>query len=191
MERETPAINALCEALINGLKHHFSFLLESKIHQSATALDPRIKLTFTDNANPSKFFLFSSTIVKQHITSFLPSQQALASITPTPPVTDGNNGAKRRRLLDYSFTCLSEHSRSSANVELNTYLENPVIQADPVLFWSLRPETTLSTLAFQLMSIPCSSAPVERLFSKAGILLQQRRTRLKSTNLEQLLFSNS
>ena len=32
MERETPAINALCETFLNGLQRHFSHLLESKIH---------------------------------------------------------------------------------------------------------------------------------------------------------------
>ena len=46
MERETPAINGLCETLLNGLQRQFSHLLESKIHQSATALDPRIKTYF-------------------------------------------------------------------------------------------------------------------------------------------------
>ena len=40
----------------------------------------------------------------------------------------------------------------------------------------------------ELFSVPSSSAPVEHLFSKAGILLSQRRTRIRSDHLEQLLF---
>ena len=95
MERETPAINGLCEILLNGLQRHFSHLLECKIHQSATALDPHIKLTFADNDNPRKFFIFSSTIVKQHIQSFLisPSSEPVP-ITPVPAAVEDNNGAK-------------------------------------------------------------------------------------------------
>ena len=56
IDREVAAVNALCEALLNGLQHHFSHLLDSKIHLSATALDPCIKLTFTDNTDAKKFF---------------------------------------------------------------------------------------------------------------------------------------
>ena len=96
MERETPAINALCKTLLNGLQHHFSHLLESKIHQSATALDPCIKLTFTYNDNPRKFSIFSSTVVKQHIQSLLPSP--LSEPVPIIPIfvaVADNNGAKR------------------------------------------------------------------------------------------------
>lgn len=104
MERETPAINALCETLLNGLQHHFSHLLESKIHQSATALDPCIKLTFTDNDNFRKFFIFSSTVVKQHIQSFLPSPSSKpVPITPVPAAVAVNNGAKRQRLSQFSI----------------------------------------------------------------------------------------
>ena len=44
------------------------------------------------------------------------------------------------------------------------------------------------TLALQLFSTPSNSAPIERLFSKAGFVLNQRRTRLNSLQLEQLLF---
>ena len=48
-------------------------------------------------------------------------------------------------------------------------------------------ESPLKKLALELFSIPSSSAPVERLFSKAGIILNQRRTRLSSSSIEELL----
>ena len=85
----------------------------------------------------------------------------------------------------------SENSRSpgnQANVELNTYLDSPTVNTDPISFWSERTETSLSTLAFQLLSVLSSYAPVEHLFSKAGILLSHWQTRLNSIHLEQLLF---
>ena len=132
---------------------------------------------------------FHQLYVKQHIQSFLSSPLS----EPVPAAVADNNGAKRRRLLDYIFNSQSqsENSRSpgnQANVELNTYLDSPTVIIDPVSFWSESPETSLSTLAFQLLSVPSSSAPVERLFSKPGIFLSQRRTRLSSIRLEQLLF---
>ena len=96
MVRATPAINALCESLLNGLQQHFSYLLDSSIHQSATALDPRIKLTFTDNTNPKNFLVFSSTFVKQHIKSLLLISEPLPVTTVSAVANDlSANGAKR------------------------------------------------------------------------------------------------
>ena len=40
VNRENAAINAMCEALRNSLERRFSYLLQSAIHQAATALDP-------------------------------------------------------------------------------------------------------------------------------------------------------
>ena len=74
------------------------------------------------------------------------------------------------------------------DIELQTYFDSPVLKTEPITIWSSRNVTELSTLALQLLSVPCSSASVERLFSKAGLVLNQRRTRLQSSNLEQYSF---
>ena len=81
-ERSTPAINALCEHLLHGLQQRFSYLLDSSVHQAATALDPQIKLTFTDNSSPSKYFIFSSTTVKEKIMSLLPQSVSISCQSP-------------------------------------------------------------------------------------------------------------
>ena len=44
--RENAFVNALCERLLNSLEGRFGYLLDSAIHKAATALDPRIKLSF-------------------------------------------------------------------------------------------------------------------------------------------------
>ena len=54
--REHPAINAMCERLLSSLQRWFSFLLNSEIYLAATALDPHMKLSFTDNQNEENFF---------------------------------------------------------------------------------------------------------------------------------------
>ena len=40
------------------------------------------------------------------------------------------------------------------------------------------------------LSIPATSIPSERLFSKAGQLLSERRSRLKPKNVDKILFLN-
>ena len=190
-ERSTPAINALCERLLHGLQQRFSYLLDSSVHQAATALDPQIKLTFTDNSS-SKYFIFLSTTVKEKIMSLLPQSVSISCQSPASFSDNQANPLKRKSLLDHSSSSTSTYtsqgnSLSKINIELRGYLDSPCLQIKPIDFWSQRTDSPLKTLALQLLSVLSSSAPVQRLFSKAGVILNQRKTRLSSNRLEQLL----
>ena len=62
-DRTNPAVNGLSERLLTSLRECFQFLLHSEVYQAAAALDPRVKLTFTDTDNlvSEKVFVFSSS----------------------------------------------------------------------------------------------------------------------------------
>ncbi|XP_011410351.1 PREDICTED: zinc finger BED domain-containing protein 4-like [Amphimedon queenslandica] len=195
--RDNTAINALCEALKNSLEKHFRYLLDSAVHQASTALDPRIKLTFTNSHTEGKFFKFYPTTVKDKIKELLPQTDSIAPPTTEAVSTPTTNDIpldleaqpqKKKRLLDFSSVVVHGSSTNENDVELQVYFDHPTLDMKPLTFWCERKVTSLSTLALQLHSVPSSSAPVERLFSKAGIVLSQRRTRLKNEQLEQLLF---
>ena len=57
INKDTASINALCECLLNSLEGWFSYLHQSSVHLAATALDPRINLSFTDSSKIGKKFL--------------------------------------------------------------------------------------------------------------------------------------
>lgn len=186
IEQTTPPTNALIQCLLNSLQSRFSYLLDSSIHQAATALDPNIKLKFTDKTCPGKHYVYSSSLVKDKIKSLLPVR-AQQVMSPSPSLIPSE---KRRRLMDYCSTASQSHSQealSSLDVQLQEYFDTPTVNVKPTVFWLGRNDSPLKTLALELLSVPSSSAPVERLFSKAGIILNQRRTRLSSKNLEELL----
>ena len=130
--------------------------------------------------------------MKKNIQELLPGSTIHSGSTLGRITNSRENAApqppKKKKLLD--FTCLlpTNSSVNEIDIELQTYFDSPVLKKEPITFWSSRNVTELSTLALQLLSVPCSSASVERLFSKAGLVLNQRRTRLQSSNLEQLLF---
>ena len=177
VNRENAAINAMCEALRNSLERSFSYLLQSVIHRAATALDRQVKLAFTKNTTDGKFFIFQSTTVKKNIQELLPESTIHSGSTLGPITNSRENAApqppKKKKLLDFSSFVPTNSSVNEINIELQTYFDSPVLKTEPITFWS---STELSTLALQLLSVPCISASVERLCSKAGFVLIQRRT---------------
>ena len=104
-------------------------------------------------------------------------QSRNSSTTHTSGTQQSQPAPKKTRLLDVD-----------CETELQTYFDQQRLDVDPLHFWCQRKQSALSVVALQLLSVPCSSAPVERLFSKAGIILSQRRSRIASTKLEKLVF---
>lgn len=76
--------------------------------------------------------------------------------------------------------------------ELRYYLNQPVIKIDdcPIKFWD-QPNSLLSKLAKNLLSIIAPYVPSERLFLNAGRIMNEARNRLTGEHLQQLLFLGS
>ena len=127
--------------------------------------------------------------MKKNIQELLPGSMIHSGSTLGPITNSRENAApqlpKKNKLLDFSSLLPTNSSVNEIDIELQTYFDSPVLKTEPITFWSSRNVTELSTLALQ---VPCSSASVGHLFSKAGLVLNQSRTRLQSSNLEQLLF---
>ena len=77
---------------------------------------------------------------------------------------------------------------------LSRYLKDKVLPRteDPLEYWVLQKAAYphLFTVAMQYLCTPASSVPCERIFSKAGEIVSQRRNRLKPSTIEQILFLN-
>lgn len=84
---------------------------------------------------------------------------------------------------------------SRALVEIQRYMEEDTLQrkADPLNWWknysALFP--CLSKLAKEKLCALGTSVPCERLFSKAGLIISDRRNRLSENKTKFLLFLNS
>jgi len=62
-----------------------------------------------------------------------------------------------------------------------------------LVFWSKNKDRypQLHVLAVKLLSVPASSAPVERIFSRGGLILRPHRARLGSKMVSSLIFLKS
>jgi hypothetical protein len=78
--------------------------------------------------------------------------------------------------------------------ELSAYLAQPLASgnADPLTFWKMSVVTypILSAISRRILSIPATSVPCERLFSTAGVVVNDLRSSLSPDSVNMLLFLN-
>lgn len=82
----------------------------------------------------------------------------------------------------------------SKTPELDAYEDKNVLlrHQDPLSWWKANELTLpeLSRLAKKYLACPATSTPSERLFSKAGQLICQRRANISDKNINRVLFVN-
>ena len=82
--------------------------------------------------------------------------------------------------------------RRDSGIELDKYLSANITineNEDPLQFWTSNTTyRSLSLAAQAILVVPASSAPVERVFSRAGEATTGKRNRLTDANLEHEVF---
>ena len=76
---------------------------------------------------------------------------------------------------------------TSEDAEVEAYFSSTETldeEENPMLYWIGKNYKSLSLLALDILVIPASSAPVERVFSTAGECTSTKRNRLLASNLE-------
>ncbi|XP_037875893.1 E3 SUMO-protein ligase ZBED1 [Bombyx mori] len=85
-----------------------------------------------------------------------------------------------------------ENPVAAGIVEFDKYMLEPLIKRheNPLKWWKDRKAVYPRLYSFMLkrLNIVATSVPCERVFSKAGLTLNERRTRLKTKKLSQLMF---
>lgn len=98
--------------------------------------------------------------------------------------------------FDTQILAAQQHRTTGTNalIEMRDYMEEKPVprDQDPLLWWKSHEQAfpSLSRLAAKYLGITASSVPSERIFSKAGELVSQRRNRLKGDHVNILLFLN-
>ncbi len=101
---------------------------------------------------------------------------------------------KHQRLLSCYKAFKMQHNTmkdSSITAQISKYLDNMNdYDCDALTFWSKNQEhfPNLHIVALKVLSVPASSAPVERVFSRGGILMRPHRAWLGHKMLQFLVF---
>ena len=95
------------------------------------------------------------------------------------------------QFLDSNLAKKRKIEKSEVDVELERYINTSSSEKCVLTFWKKASDLKLlQILARKILCIPASSATSERLFSTSGKVLNERRTRLKSENLDKIIFLN-
>lgn len=115
-----------------------------------------------------------------------------AGASPSPPAPKDGIWTE----FDTQILASQQHrtAGTDAVIEMRRYSEEKTIprDADPLLWLKMNEPTfpSLSKIAKKQLGVIATSVPPERIFSKAGQLVTQRRSAIKGKNVNMLLFLN-
>nr|XP_022910708.1 zinc finger BED domain-containing protein 1-like [Onthophagus taurus] len=183
------------------LLRRLGYVESSKICAKATLLDPRLKiLAFDKVINGNQALKWITQEVEDLIVTIT---QHLETPNSEIPCTQGraDSSENQASLLweHFDIKAKQEFSAStpthSAEAQIKQYLDLPLVdrKLNPLDFWESKKEMfpELYKLANKYLCVPATSVPSERVFSKAGELTKDRRSRLSSNMINEIMFLNS
>jgi len=100
------------------------------------------------------------------------------------------------KIFDEQYeTCQTSINPTAAGIiELERYLQEPLINRfeDPLKLWTVHKALypRLFIMIRKRLCVTATSVPCERLFSKAGMVITEKRSRMLATKSSQVLFLN-
>ena len=184
---------ALKEILKSELLRKFSHAEQHYTMAVSTLLNPRFKkLAFADTSAVNNAVRRLTAEVQTLITNkFIASTSNNEEAAETEVEKDTLWAS-----FDTKVAQATSHrtDATDAFLEIKRYFETKVIErkSDPLLWWRSNGGQFphVMEVAQKYLAIPGSSVPSERLFSKAGELVSQRRSCLKPKTIDMILFLN-
>lgn len=198
----TIEIIQLTDDLKSGLETRFREIESDVLVSEATLLDPRFK---------KKGFKFQHNYERalERIKNRLIGMrtQSASRVNQAPPVqsVQESQPSPSTAMLCVTASIWAEFDEEIANLvpdnptaagirELDRYLQEDYLKRtnDPLQWWESRKTTypLLYDIVKKRLCLAATSVPCERIFSKAGQILIEKRSRLTSSKVTQLLFLN-
>ena len=182
MKKITAPIKKLfpvAQEIESKIREYYNRAYKKEPYAFANVLDPRIKFSWlTGNPDLKKF--------KQNFSENA-SRYSKYVAEADNVIEDNSQSADDEDLLSNIF---KRKKISDFHCELKEDLKNR--GEDPMLNWKLKQDSypSLATMAKKYLSIPATSTPAERVFSKGRLLISHTRNRLSSDRIQALLCLN-
>lgn len=195
----TEQLHVSIDKRFSGIIHRLNLMnveinepFNDPIYFMTTLLDPSFKFYWLrglnlsiNNENRLKQNMIQMIIDEISQDSSLTSPQARSEAISVPLMIS----KRKKKLFVYDESDESANGKLTLDpvTELESYLNDP-IRTEFSHYWSTSRLTTLKTLMKRIFSVQASSAPIERVFSQAGLILSSRRTNMNEQLFKDLLF---
>ena len=188
-------LTSLDSSVLKQLKHSVMTNLDMRmsidnLHKIAVILDPNFKkMKFLPHSERNE--------IKHQILLMMMEAGKEIKSKQDHENKDQSSNSKKQFLSHDIFkdfmddSDLSDEDDKSIECQLNSYINEKIknLPVDICEYWNNQTSyPTLKKLAQQILSIPASSAASERIFSSAGKIFSENRTRLSPEHLDALIF---
>lgn len=118
------------------------------------------------------------------------------TLNPTRSESASSSSSLLWKKFDEQYETLSTSITPTAAgiIELDRYLQEPLINRceDPLKWWAIHKGLypRLFIMVKKRLCVTATSVPCERLFSKAGMVITEKRSRMLASKSSQVLFLN-
>ncbi|XP_026747001.1 zinc finger BED domain-containing protein 1-like [Trichoplusia ni] len=183
-----PEIKNLIENLHKDLNHRFGHIESNLLNAESTILDPRFK---NKGFQDSRLFDKALRDLKLKIGRSSSRTTTTPAVQPVQP----EPGSSHSIWFEFDQEVVKQtpdNPTAAGIVELDKYIHEPLLKRteDPLKWWHARKHIypLLFNYIMKRHNLVATSVPCERIFSKAGYTLNERRRRLTSKKVSQLLF---
>lgn len=185
-------VKKMTEVLESELSTRFNLIEENQIFSQSTVLDPRFKKHgFQNQSSYNKACAALRDLAGRISSANIAEREDHTSSMPPLP-------KKSRSSIWDSFdkkmseVLINTNPTAGGIIEVDKYLEEPILprHMDPLKWWLKKKDAypRLFEIVLRRLCISATSVPSERVFSKAGQILNERRNRLSGKKVSQLLF---
>lgn len=186
----------LVNTLLGELQSRFSGYEENEIVSQAALLDPRFKKMAFDGYSPRKLELAIEQLKKKVCQVTLPGTDNPTASTSFLNASSSSSSSLIWKRFDqqYEANQTAINPTAAGIIELDRYLQEPLISRceDPLKWWNehklMYPR--LYVMVRKRLCVTATSVPCERLFSKAGMVITEKRSRMLASKSSLVLFLN-
>ena len=200
-------VRKMANVMLASMTAWFGSFETNNLLAEATLLDPRFKRSGFEDATAAEQAVLNVTTAASHTNSSNATEENIAyNVTVTEP--DGTVSTQQMPVTlppsssiwsDYDqrvyIIVAAQNPAAEAQTQMRQFLEEPLVprQESCVEWWQSRAAIypRLLEVVRERMCLVASSAPCDRLYSKSGSVLMDRRSRLDQSEVRQLVFLNA
>lgn len=190
-------LKSVVTEMLNQFYKRFSDVENNHLLAESTILDPRFKkYGFKEESK----YTAAVANLRRKLSANRPLQVSENNSSEMQQCQESSSVSKKSKLwcdFDENISNLLPDQNASAAViiELDRYLSEPHLKREenPLSWWTSRQHVYPNLFEFvkKRLCIQATSVPCERTFSKAGLVLNERRLSLKSSRVSKILFLNA